>query len=256
MINYSTSSSKDSPALRGVRLINKLYIKGYSRNGVSSIIELGEIDMGKLICPLCGVYTSFSPLSLVGKGVLRERSTSAMMVYETVALKAVTHHEAEQSDYAILICQACENRFVAKKHQYRDEWSAAYPIQHKPVAEEIPEPVKSEFEEAHLCFAVGANRACIAMCQVALEALWREQKVSGIQELKDKGVISGQLYDRANELRLWGNVAKHELIPDVVEREDAEQLLLYFETLVSTIYVEPKRSDSLKRKREQLKKEQ
>lgn len=205
--------------------------------------------MGKLICPLCGAYTAFEPVMLRGQGILVEDSTHRMTLRKEVALEAVTDRRGQT--YAILRCLSCEERFVAEEDEY-SEWSAVYPIQHRPVAEEIPEPIKGEFEEAHLCFAVGAHRGCVAMCEVALEAVWREQKASGLNELRDKGIISLQLYKRANEVRLWGNVAKHELIPDVVEKDDAEQLLTYLEVLLNDVYVEPKRLDSLRHKREQI----
>ena len=166
---------------------------------------------------------------------------------------AVAHYAYEQPIYAILVCEACGGRFLAEKDVF-DKWTAVYPISHKTVTEEIPQPIKSEFEEANLCFAVEAYRACTSMCETALEALWREQKASGILDLKNKGIISPQLYDRANEVRLWGNVAKHELVADVVAKEDAEQLLAYVDALLNAVYVEPKRFDNLKQKREQIEK--
>ena len=111
------------------------------------------------------------------------------------------------------------------------------PLLHKKVADEIPEPIKGEFEEANLCFAVGAYRACASMCQIALEALWRgNEKISGLSDLRDQGIISTSIYDRTNEIRLWGNVAKHELVPDVVEKEDAEQLVAYLDDSKRRLY--------------------
>ncbi|GAG40223.1 unnamed protein product, partial [marine sediment metagenome] len=102
----------------------------------------------------------------------------------------------------------------------------------------------------NLCFSVGAYRSCASMCQIALEALWRDKEVSNLNGMKDKGIISSNLYDRANEVRLFGNVAKHELVPDAVEKEEAEQLLAYLEAILNAVYVEPKRLDSLRQKRE------
>lgn len=212
--------------------------------------------MSKLICPNCGVYTSFSSLMIEGKGILKEESGSGRLVFGEVSIGAVCPDEYSEPTYAILICQACRKRFVAEKNKSTDAWSAVYPIPHKSVTKEIPEPVKGEFEEAHLCFAVRAYRASVSMCETALEALWREQEASGLLDLKDKGIISPQLYDRANEVRLWGNVAKHELVSDVVAKEDTEQLLAYVDALLNAVYVEPKRLDTLRRKREQIEKKQ
>lgn len=211
--------------------------------------------MGKLICPLCGSFTSVEPLMLRGKAIHTKLSSDTQKIFVEAQMPAMADYMYPGTKYAILTCAACGEPFVARKEEkYKGEWLAVYPIQHRPVAEEIPEPIKSEFREAHLCFAIEAHRACLAMCGIILEALWREQEASGLKDLKDKGIISLQLYERANEIRLWGNVAKHEPIPDVVTREDSEQLLTYLEMLLDTVYVEPKRLASLIQKREQIEK--
>ena len=241
-----------------MRLINNVCQKDYSRKGVNGIIELGGADMAKLICPSCGSSTSFNPVWVNVRGVLEGHSTKDNTVWGEVSVKLIEPYEYGIANYAILECQACGKRLVVENGEYaeKDFWEVAYPIHHKVASEEIPEPIKSEFEEAELCFAVGTHRACVAMCEIALEALWREKRASGLQELQDKGVISTQLYNRATEVRLWGNIAKHELIPDVVKKVDAEQLLAYLEILLNDVYVEPRRLDNLRQKRSQIEKKQ
>jgi hypothetical protein len=213
--------------------------------------------MGKLKCPLCGDYTSFSPVLLKGKGVLTANSREYKTAYADVALEALAF-DCGEAAYAILECKSCYKCFVAEaRPKYSGNWAAVYPIPHKPVSEDIPEPIRSQFEEAHLCFAVGAYGSCLLMCGSALEASWREQRVSGLQDLKDKGVISPSLYNQANEVRLWGNVVQHDQpMPQVVTEDDAEQLLTYLEAILNAIYIEPKRLAALAQKRAQLKKKQ
>lgn len=210
--------------------------------------------MGKLRCPLCGDYTSFSPVLLKGKGILTKQSSEDRTVYGEVKMRAVAF-ECEGAAYAILECQSCGECFVAEaKPKFSDNWAAVYPILHKPVAKEIPEPIRSEFEEAHLCFAVGAYRSCLLTCGSALEASWRQQQVSGLQDLKDKGIISPSLYNQANEVRLWGNAVRHDQpMPQVVTGDDAEQLLTYLDAILNAIYIEPKRLAASAQKRQQLK---
>lgn len=218
--------------------------------------------MSKLRCPHCSVSTAFSPVRLQGMGVLVNESSINKTVRATVTLWACTDEyemgpeslSGQDFLYAILECLSCHKWYVANKEKYVGEWSAVYPIPHTPVADEIPEPIKSEFEEAYLCFAVGAYRGCLSMCEAALEAVWRKKEVSGLQGLKDKGIISERLYQQANEIRKWANVAKHEIIEDAVTKEEAEELLKYLEDLLDNIYIQPQRMSDLTQKRKQIEK--
>jgi len=211
---------------------------------------------GKLVCPLCGVYTAFSPLLLKGRGVFLADLDSSNVYYRDVALRAMIDDDymtPRDTQYAILTCEACGGWFVAKKHRY-EEWFAVYPILHKTVAEEIPEPVKSELEEANLCFAVEAYRGCLLVCRTALIDMQREQGVPNLKELSNKGIISNMLYGQADQVRLWANMIGHEELPETISKDDTEQLLTYLEMLLDTIYVQPKRLSALTGKLEQLKK--
>lgn len=218
-------------------------------------MRLGEAKMAKLICPNCGCFTAFTPVFLTDNEVYDYVLGIKEAASKSDVIKAEFPGFYSGVKYAIIGCQACVGCFVAKE-TYAKEWHVVYPILSKTVPNEIPSPIDSEFKEASLVFAVGAYRACVAMCQIALEALWRDQRASGLSELKEKDIISGSLYNRANEVRLWGNVAKHEPIPDAVSKEDAEQLQAYLEILLNDVYVEPKRLERLKQKREQVEKKQ
>jgi len=213
---------------------------------------------GKLVCPLCGVSTSLSPLLLKGKGILLEDFGSDDIHYIDVVLRAITDDHymdvtSKDTYYAILTCVACGGWFVAKKPPYEEEWLAVYPIPHKPVAQEIPEPIKSEFEEAYLCFAVEAYRGCLLVCRTASIDIQREQGVSNLKELRDKGIISNTLYGQADQVRLWANMIGHEELPETISKEDTEQLLAYLGMLLDTVYVQPKQLSDLSQKLEQLK---
>ena len=212
--------------------------------------------MGKLICPHCGSFTAFSPAQVIGDGILFDKSTDKYTEWGKVQISAITPHEYQSSDeaYAILVCRGCMNYFIAKKEKYADDWLAVYPIQHKPVAKEIPELIRSEFEEANLCFAIGAYKACVAICMVALESLWQQQNASGLNDLREKGVISSRLFDQATEIRLWAGLVKHELTFETVTKDEIVELLTYLEEILHDVYVRPVRLGALGKKREQAKK--
>ena len=214
--------------------------------------------MGKLICPLCGAFTSFSPVQIIGRGILLGRSTADETRWGKVRISAITPYVDDKDTYAILVCQSCSEYFLAKREKYSgelaDNWSAVYPIPHKPVAEEIPEPIKSEFEEAYLCFAIGAHMGCLLVCRTALIAMQREQGVSSLKELKENGAISNVLYGQADQVRLWGNMIGHEDVPEAITKEDCEQLLTYLGALLDAVYIQPIRLATLAQKLDQLKK--
>ena len=210
--------------------------------------------MAGLVCPLCDAYTAFTPAEVrLPEHISEEPAYIPAIVRETGdGLPFVRARPQKGIDtYAIVRCQGCGGLFVAQE-EAREQWIAVYPIPHKAAPNEVPEPAKSEFEEASLCFAVGAYRACISMCQIAVEHVWHEQGVSGLSELKDKGIIPPRLFDRANEVRLWGNLEKHQLFVEPVSSEDSEQLVGYVQIILNEVYVEPKRLDRLTKKRKEL----
>lgn len=214
--------------------------------------------MSKLVCPNCGAHTAFFPARVEGKGILVGRSDESQTMYGEVEIAAIVpyNYQYGEDGYAILVCAGCHEFFVVRKELYSDKdhpaWIVVYPIQRKAIAEEIPEPIKGIFEEAALCFSVEAYRACVSICLVTLENLWRDKDASGINDLKEKGIITQRLHQRATEIRLWANIGKHELVTDPISKEDAEELLGYLELLLHEVYVEPKRLDALAKKREEL----
>jgi hypothetical protein len=213
------------------------------------------VDMRKLICPHCGDATAPVPFSFKAKIVFEDRALAHAVPtypYHEGTAEAITIPIDDQRTYGIIICQSCGRHFVAEKEAAG--WLAVYPIQHKYVAKEIPEPIRSEFEEANLCFAIGAYKACIAICMVALESLWQQQNASGLSDLKDKGVISSRLFDQANEVRHWAGLVKHQLIHETATSEETEELLTYLEEILHDVYVRPARLGALGKKREQVKK--
>ena len=93
----------------------------------------------------------------------------------------------------------------------------------------------------------------VAICQITLESLWQDKKASGLSDLAEKGIISNNLVERADEIRLWGNLTKHKLFTQSFSKEDVKQLLTYLEVVLNDVYVEPQRLEALKKKRGEIK---
>lgn len=203
----------------------------------------------KLICPHCNVATSFYPVRITGLGELTEESLVTRVVRKNVQLEAYTRAPSPREpgvNYAILECQACSKFFIAKGTKYPDEgWSAVYPIPHTPVDAEIPRLIRVDLEEAELCFAVRAYKACVQICATVVDATWKDQQVTSLKELEERGSISNREFKQADQVRRWGNVLKHVPILEPVETEEAEQLLGYVREILHSIYVKDKKFKDL-----------
>lgn len=210
--------------------------------------------MSGLKCPNCGTPAAFTPIYLTRGEVFDYVDGTKEAAGRSHVVPAVMPQPWRGIKYAILCCQECASLFVVKDLFDGKGWRVVHPIPHKPVSDKITPPIKDEFEEASLCFAVGAYRACAAMCQITLESLWQNKKVSGLNQLRDDGIISQRLFDRATEIRLWGDIVKHEPIAESVSKDDAEELLTYLEDILNHVYVEQARYEALKQKREEIEK--
>jgi hypothetical protein len=209
------------------------------------------------ICPHCNTATSLQPIQIDSEyAFLVEDSSEKSPKFGHAKVTAITDDDSPHyTSFGIFECQVCGKRFAAKRTKYADNnWIPIYPIPHKIVSDDIPEPIKSNFEEANLCFSVRAYRASTAMCQIALEAVWRNLDIPDLKSLEEKGLISKTLKQRADEIRLWGNVVKHEEITEPITNEDCEQLIAYLNSIIERVFIEPKRFERLKGKRNKIEK--
>ena len=83
------------------------------------------------------------------------------------------------------------------------------------------------------------------MSRRTLEAITNEKgETSGnlykrIKSLLEKGILDKNLGDWANEIRLIGNNGAHFDPINDVEKEDANQIILFIEELIKYLYIMP-----------------
>jgi len=210
--------------------------------------------MSKLICPHCGTPAASTPIFLSRHDIFDYVTGTEEAAGNPKVIKAEMSRFHNGTRYAILCCQNCDGYFIAMETYASDGWFSVYPILRRPVSKDILQPIRGEFEEASLCFAVGAYRACATMCQRALESVCQDKKVSGLNKLYANGIISETLFNKATEIRLWAGIVKHKPISESVSKKDAEQLLTYLEVILNDVYIEPKRLATLGQKRQRIKK--
>lgn len=137
----------------------------------------------------------------------------------------------------------------------------------KPINKEIPKFLKSDLKEVYDCFSVNAYRATGAMARRSLERCCIDKQADGknlqtkIQSLLDKNIITKEIKESADEVRLTGNDALHllevkENNDEVVSQEDAEQIMYLLEQFIQILYILPALSQKrkLKRKAKEIKK--
>lgn len=205
--------------------------------------------MNSVVCPNCGTLT-YPTIAVADQNAADVKPrTYGAVTYSRVYAKLIENLDYDAC-YGIALCQLCQHHLVIEKPAGGDgnNWRVVYPIAQKSVPTDVPPTVRANFSEAYLCLAVQANRACVAMCQATLESTWRDRNVSGLNELKEAGVISPRMFAEADEVRLWSNIVKHESVEDV-DLDDVRQLVGYVESLLDHVYVQPTKLEALKTKR-------
>ncbi|WP_109830669.1 DUF4145 domain-containing protein [Reichenbachiella versicolor] len=94
----------------------------------------------------------------------------------------------------------------------------------------IPEQLRKSLQESIQCYRGGANTATAIMCRRTIEGFCSLKDVKSgnlaesIKKLKETGIINKQLFEWANQLRLLGNEAAHN-IDSTFTSTDARDIL-------------------------------
>src|SRR5437588_5875982 len=105
---------------------------------------------------------------------------------------------------------------------------------------DIPNDLRTEWEEARTCFEAKAYTATVVMVRRTLEGTCKEngsgQKTlhKALADLRDSGLIDGTLAAWADALRVLGNQGAH-YTGEAVTREDAEDALDFAEALLDHV---------------------
>lgn len=118
----------------------------------------------------------------------------------------------------------------------------------------IADSIRASYEEAVKCFSVGAYTAAAVMCRKTLQGICDVKGAVGsnlnqaLADLRAKGLVTGQLHDWADQLRLGGNEAAHDVNVRMT-REDARDLKDFTKALVEYIFTIQERFDEFTKRR-------
>jgi Domain of unknown function (DUF4145) len=100
-----------------------------------------------------------------------------------------------------------------------------------------------------------AFKAAALLARSALEASAKLLKAEGgklrarIHNLADEGIITGKLAEWADEVRITGNEAAHDM--KSVTKEDADAALYFLDSFLEDVYTVPHRQEERRRRREE-----
>lgn len=126
--------------------------------------------------------------------------------------------------FTLLKCARCHDPLLVTQNYYPDPGdegygraNVLYPIKDFHINPAIPEPLRKALFEAILCLRAGAYTSAVVMCRRTIEGFAKQNGIDkfnlepAIRELFNKGIINSQIHEWAEELRLSGNEAAHNI---------------------------------------------
>lgn len=167
-----------------------------------------------------------------------------------LAKKEYPQDEGAPYAHYFVECPGCSGTMVGVAEIVQvdyDEWDYEYPTRMWPnpkrtLDPSIPRTVRNSIDEAMLCLQVRAYSACAVMCGRALEALCKAHGekqanlVRALNNLKEKGIIDGRLYEWGDMLRERRNIGAH-ATEEETSREDAVDVLDFTIAICEYVYV-------------------
>lgn len=174
-------------------------------------------------CSFCDKHMQYTPLAVhvVGDEILPEEFTFAA-------------------------CPECRIPVVFTRADLGDGFEAddyyrVYPPHERAIHFTLPPVVKESYEEAVRCETHRSWIACVTMVGRTLEAVTKEYAPTartmylGLQKMHTDGIISQEISDWADELRVIRNYGAH-ATNQKITREDASEALDFLQAILETLY--------------------
>jgi hypothetical protein len=198
-----------------------------------------------MLCPHCHAHTELAPALI------------DMSAYVGRAMHIPAKWESKKSGvWWIGSCRRCEHVVLAHGERAENIYPTPRPA---PSDERIPDHIRRDLDEAKLCMTVGAFRASLTMARRSIQAACllkgateRKTLYEQIDELEAARAITPDLKTWAHEVRHLGNDGAHppkDYANDVVEKDDAEDVLELAEQFLEAVFVTPALAEERRKKR-------
>jgi Domain of unknown function (DUF4145) len=197
--------------------------------------------------------------------------TTARVVATHVETKPVNAHQALTdpvdtpyfvTEYAIALCSKCDRVFLVESDFYEipgevcapQGVSVLYPTDRNISTDGMPETASRAYAAAARSYQVGLYEPCVIMCRKCIEALCQELGATKgnlkerLDNLRKSGHIDQKLATWADELRLIGNDAAHDL-DIVIEQVDAQNALEFVEAILMYAFSLTRKFEAFKKRR-------
>jgi hypothetical protein len=172
-------------------------------------------------------------------------------------------------EYAIAVCGRCESVFLVESTFYEIPGEVSvpqgervlYPSSRQISLEGIPATIARAYSSAARSFSVGLYEPCVIMSRKCLEAVCQELGATKgnlkqrLSTLRDTGKIDQKLLAWADELRVIGNDAAHDL-ETVIEKADARDALDFVEAILMYVFTLNRRFEEFLKRRRTLHKQE
>lgn len=193
-----------------------------------------------LFCPRCNMQVEAEVLASA-RGRITE-DIASMVEPDDLEFMHIRYHMA--------LCRRCSGPFLvetavrsgAGDFMELTSERVLFPAERPLSSAMLPDAISKSYKEAARAYSAGLYDACAVMCRKCLEALCAEKGARGknlaarLSSLQSSGTIDARLFKWADQLRLVGNDAAHDLTI-ITDADDARDTLEFVEAILTYIYV-------------------
>ena len=158
------------------------------------------------------------------------------------------HHVTQ---FTFAACKRCKDPFIAQQefNEIPGEFSVpesdpvqVYPHKHNIPLGSVPKTARQAYLEALHAYRCQLFESCVIMCRKCVEAVCSEHGESKkplaqrLKRLQDNGIIDQTILQWANEVRMLGNDAAHDLKMQIT-KTDAKDTLDFTEAVLLYVFV-------------------
>lgn len=163
----------------------------------------------------------------------------------TIAVHVI-EEDGPPAEFTFAQCEACHGAALFIRENVgdgfeNDSYYRVYPAHSRHIGFLLPDIVRESYEEAVKCENAKAHVAQVVMVRRALEAVVKEHEPSartlhaGLKAMSTNGLVSQELADWSNQLRVIGNLGAHPT-KETVGYADATEALDFLQAMLEILY--------------------